>query len=79
MLEVTPTSGLLPPHGCAAIEVTFCPQEEREHNYNLDVDVRRKPNPLRLNLKGQGYAVHVHAEMDGGDRDLALAPMRNSA
>jgi len=73
VLEISPMSGLVPPNGRTAIDVTFCPGEEVFQNFNLVANVRRKPIALGLNVKGEGYAVHAHmiagdaTENDGGD------------
>ncbi|KAH8070819.1 hypothetical protein JL721_4732 [Aureococcus anophagefferens] len=57
-LEISPLSGLVPPNGRAAIELSFRPGEESLVNTNLMCTVRKKTMKLNLNLKGEGYAVH---------------------
>lgn len=57
VLDVTPTSALLPPNGRVPIEVTFCPREEKFHNFNLAFNVRKKLTKLSINVKGEGFKV----------------------
>ena len=57
VLDVTPTSALLPPNGRVPIEVTFCPREEKFHNFNLAFNVRKKVTKLSINVKGEGFKV----------------------
>lgn len=55
VLDVSPTSALLPPNGRVPIEVTFCPREEKFHNFNLLFNVRKKQTKLSINVKGEGF------------------------
>jgi len=57
-LEITPLSGLVPPNGRAAVELSFRPTEEAVLNANLNCTIRKKKMKLSLNIKGEGYAVH---------------------
>ncbi|CAM9307133.1 unnamed protein product, partial [Choristocarpus tenellus] len=57
VLEVSPTSALLPPNGRVPVEVMFCPREEKFHNFNLNFTVRKKQSRLSLNVKGEGFKV----------------------
>lgn len=57
VLDVSPTSALLPPHGRVPVEVTFCPREEKFHNFNLVFHVRKKQSRLSINVKGEGFKV----------------------
>jgi hypothetical protein len=50
--------GVVPPEGRLAIEVTFCPLEEKAFNFNVPCTIQKKPTQLSLNVKGEGYAVH---------------------
>lgn len=61
VLDVTPTSALLPPNGRVPIEVTFCPREEKFHNFNLAFNVRKKLTKLSINVKGEGFKVGKRA------------------
>ncbi len=67
-LKLSPEEGVVPPNGSLAIEVVFCPLEEKAYNFNVPCIVKKKPSPLSLNVKGEGYAVHdsVVLESDGG-------------
>jgi hypothetical protein len=65
VLEISPMSALLPAYGRVPIEITFCPQEERQHNFNLSCTVRKKPAKLNLNIKGEGFAVHARLMLEG--------------
>jgi hydrocephalus-inducing protein len=65
-IDVNPVSGTIPPNGRKAIEITFCPEEDKMHNFNIVSLIRRKPGKLSLNVKGEGYAIQskvslVHA------------------
>lgn len=80
VLEVNPTSALLPPNGRVPIEVTFCPREEKFHNFNLIFNVRKKQTKLSINVKGEGFKVRRDGETRTGegrggfvDVDLAVA------
>ncbi len=59
VLDVSPTSALLPPNGRVPIEVTFCPREEKFHNFNLLFNVRKKQTKLSINVKGEGFKASV--------------------
>lgn len=92
LLEIVPSSGLVPPRGRVAITVYLSPNEEKLYNFNIDCQVRRKPARLNLNLKGEGFAVHSRLavaeflEGDGGAkvaseidvRDLVARPSLNN-
>ncbi|CAN0162686.1 unnamed protein product, partial [Ectocarpus sp. 12 AP-2014] len=70
VLEVSPTSALLPPNGRVPIEVTFCPREEKFHNFNLIFGVRKKQTKLSINVKGEGFKVHAKLLIQGkGEAD----------
>lgn len=66
VLEVNPTSALLPPNGRVPIEVTFCPREEKFHNFNLIFGVRKKQTKLSINVKGEGFKVTSPGRGEGG-------------
>ena len=57
-LEITPLSGLVPPSGRAAVELSFRPTEEAVLNANLNCTVRKKKMKLSLNVKGKGTPCH---------------------
>lgn len=59
ILDISPTSALLPPNGRVPIEVTFCPREEKFHNFNLIFNVRKKQTKLSINVKGEGFKVMI--------------------
>lgn len=66
ILEVSPTSGVVPSNGKLSITLKFRPREEGCFNMSLLCDVKRKPSKLSLNVKGEGYAVRpvVRLECD---------------
>lgn len=79
VLEVSPTSALLPPNGRVPIEVTFCPREEKFHNFNLIFGVRKKQTKLSINVKGEGFKVTSSGRGWGGGtvvlRALGFRPL----
>ena len=76
LLDISPLSGLLPPNGRAAVDITFCPGDERPYNFNLVCNIRKKPQVLNLNVKGEGYAVHSRLVVDGeAGEELDLKPL----
>eukprot|EP01034_Spumella_vulgaris_P022205 gene22205-28319_t len=72
VLEISPKSGTVAPHGRVAITLLFHPQEEVVYNYNILCEVKRKPNKLSINIKGEGYAVHPVIQLEQSDAQAAL-------
>ena len=72
-LQVSPTTGTIPPQGQIPIDVLFKPKYETSYNYNLICNVKRKERPLALNIKGVGYTIHhsIYA-------DKAMVPVSTS-
>ena len=67
ILDISPKSGAIPPHGRVPVMLTFKPQEEVVYNFNIQCEVKRKPNKLSLNIKGEGYAVHPVIQIEESD------------
>jgi hydrocephalus-inducing protein len=57
-LQVSPTSGTVPPQSQVEIKVLFKPKYETSYNYNLICNVKKKARPLVLNIKGVGFTIH---------------------
>ena len=78
VIEISPMSGLLPPNGRTAIEVRFCPSNEKFVNLNVECLIRKKPTPLNLNVKGEGYGIHARLTLEetggGGGHAIELMP-----
>ncbi|KAJ1445550.1 hypothetical protein M885DRAFT_473458 [Pelagophyceae sp. CCMP2097] len=75
VLEVSPMSGLVPPHGRCAVELVYRPRAEAPMNANLACTVRKKLLKLHLNVKGEGYAVHARLLLlEGAAARAGLAP-----
>eukprot|EP00937_MAST-01D_sp_MAST-1D-sp2_P000047 g47.t1 len=66
-ITMHPSSGVVPPEGRTAVEVTFAPTEEKAQNYNVPCNIRRKATKLSLNIKGEGYAIHPRLELQDDD------------
>eukprot|EP01041_Mallomonas_annulata_P003640 gene3640-7257_t len=80
ILDISPKSGSIAPHGKVPITLTFKPQEEILYNFNINCEVKRKPKKLSLNVKGEGYAVHpvIKLEQDASSDSSGkqLMPLR---
>ena len=59
LLEISPLSGLLPPNGRAAVDITFCPGDERPYNFNLVCNSYDATNPPMANVLWLFYASKV--------------------
>jgi hydrocephalus-inducing protein len=62
-ITCNPSSGVVPPNGQLAIDVSFAPRAETSVNVTLVCVVQRKPSRLTLNVKGEGHAVHDCVEL----------------
>lgn len=72
IVDVTPTSGVVPPNSSLPITLKFKPQEEIPYNFNLICDIKRKPGKLSLNVKGEGCVVHPVVQLECSNSSTTL-------
>ena len=79
VVELEPSSGVVPAQGSVSIAATFTPRLERDINYNLLCTVKNKPTRLTLNVKGEGTAIHEALQLENADgTTVTMAPRQSN-
>ena len=75
LVNITPSSGVVPPKSRVAASVEFSPTTERTMNVNVQCTIAKKPTKLMLNIKGDSYAIHEFLQIsDEAGSGVRLSP-----